>query len=53
MNNNRYFYAVTRSASETLSSTNFEDRLPPYVLTVVSQLIVVLTKNRCCLGFCG
>ena len=29
MNNHRSFYAVARSASETLSSTIFEDRFPP------------------------
>ena len=53
MNNNRYFYAVTRSASVTLSSTIFEDRFRPYVLTDVSQFIVILTKKCCCLNFCG
>ena len=36
-----------------LSSTIFEDRLPPYVLTVVNQFHVILTKKRCCLSFCG
>ena len=46
MNNIRYFYAVTRSASETLSSTIREDGFPPYVLTVVSQFIVILTKKN-------
>ena len=52
MNNNRLFDTVTRSASETLSSTLYEDRFPPYVLTVVSrQFIVILTKKRCCLSF--
>ena len=45
MNNNHLFYAVTRSASETLSSTIFDDRFPSYVLTVVSQFIVTLTKK--------
>ena len=34
MNNSRKFYNVTQSASETLSSTIFVDRFPPYVLTV-------------------
>ena len=36
MNNNHKFYIVTQSASETLSSTIFEDRFPPYDLTVLS-----------------
>ena len=31
MNNSRLIYAVTRSVSETLSYTNFEDRFPPFV----------------------
>ena len=54
MNTNSLLHAVTRSASETLSSTIFEDRFPPYVLTVVSYFIVILTnKKRCCLSFGG
>ena len=36
-----------------MSSTSFQDRFPPYVLTVVSQFNVILTKKRCCLSFCG
>ena len=39
MNTNRLFYDVIRSASETLSYTNFEDRFPPYVLIFVSNLL--------------
>ena len=46
MNNNRSFDAQTRFASETLSSTIFEDRFSPYVLTIVSQFIVILTKKQ-------
>ena len=45
MNNNRSFYAVTRSASEALSSTSFEERFAAIFLTIVSQLIVILTKK--------
>ena len=37
MNHSRLFYAMTRSASETLSYNNFEDRIPPYVLKFVSS----------------
>ena len=48
MNNNRSFYAVTRSASETESPTFSEGRFPPYVLTIVNQFTVILTKERCC-----
>ena len=36
---------MTRAASEILSSTIFEDRFPPYDLTVVNQFIVILTKK--------
>ena len=36
---------MTRSASEALISTIFEGLLPPYVLPVVSQFIVILKKN--------
>ena len=39
-------FTLSRSASETLSSTTFEGRLPPYVLTVVSQFNVILTKQN-------
>ena len=45
MNNNHLFYAVTRSASETLSSTIFEDRFLPYVFTIKSQCVVILTTT--------
>ena len=31
--------------SETLASTIFEDRFPPYVLTVVNQFNVILMEN--------
>ena len=34
-----------RSASETLSSTIFDNRFPPFILTVVSQFNVILTIN--------
>ena len=38
-------FMLARSASETLSSTIFEVRLPPYFLTIVSQFITILTKT--------
>ena len=37
---------MSRFASETLSPTTFEDRFSPYVLTVVSQFNVILTKKK-------
>ena len=40
-----HFTLWSRSASETLSSIMFGDRFPPYVLTVVSQFIDILTKK--------
>ena len=45
MNNSRLCYAVTRSASETLSYTNIEDGFSPYVFTFVSYFINILTQK--------
>ena len=36
-----------------IAINHFRDRFPPYVLTVVSQFIVILTEKRCCLSFHG
>ena len=37
---------MSRSASETLSSTIFEECFPPYVLTMLNQFNVILTKEK-------
>ena len=53
MNNNHKFYIVTQSASETLSSTIFEDCFPPFVLKVLSLFTVILTRKGHCFSFYG
>ena len=55
MKNNRSFYAVTRYASETLSSIIFEDRFPPScvyacancIMNAIFQLMHTIDAKLC------
>ena len=45
-NGQGFNFTLLQTAYESLTSAIFENRFPPYVLTMFSQFIVILTTNR-------